>query len=810
MKKLSSIFTTLGSELLDREISVIPIKPKGKRPAIFNNKMNKWELLKGWNYYTKEFATEKEIEAWGEMPNPNIGVCLGKISNIIGLDFDYHEELHNELIESIPPSPLIKVGAKGSTHFYKYNDEKSRQWKHPKSKKIVVELLSTGKQTVIPPSIHPDGMEYKWTSPYYLDSIDFDMIPDLPKDIEERFNKIIGIKKISSNSSNVLKDTDVSIETINRALLCINADLNYIDWLRVGLALHSWSNGSQEGFKIWNEWSKTGEKYNEDEMSNKWSSFGKNSGITIASFFYIAKESGFKFNKKDFNEISTENEEDYEYLINDIEEKITSKSSDLPLKDILSELDLLKLQIANLVKRSKRESLKEYFKTIVQNHFKEMTPMLSSTWRKEISTCINDAGEKDQKYIISYEDHIDFIISLKEINELKRDILSDEVITQTPQDYIIPALNKLDYIKGHALTYETKDGGICNPSAFEPYLERYKCDELVPELLLDIPNWDKIDRLKEIFIDTVTFHNIKPKYAYELFCEWGANIFRRLNDPYFQPICPLLVGSQGCGKDQLILSLVGGLNFYFKNLDLGGFQLDEAELMLHTALVFNLSEFERAQKHSAQLKNLITTPFTNKRLKYDKKDQMRYVRASFIASSNSPSALQDVTGERRIWLFDCKFVGFEMEKHPSGRLIGNGKIVKDYPGLFNRKNKHKERLQILAQFKYLFEDGFKASESAKITMREYVDSQTPVNPEIAILEDFDNEIRRKKIEADKIGEGNENLYFKETIQEVLRDITYKHESITSENYLLKLLAKHQRKYRKRVNNKYVYISPLLI
>ena len=60
------------------------------------------------------------------------------------------------------------------------------------------------------------------------------------------------------------------------------------------MALHDHFGGSDAGLAMWDEWSKTGSKYVVGECKSKWRSFGRVSGIRIATLFYIAREHGYK------------------------------------------------------------------------------------------------------------------------------------------------------------------------------------------------------------------------------------------------------------------------------------------------------------------------------------------------------------------------------------------------------------------------------------------------------------------------------------------------------------------------------------
>ena len=46
----------------------------------------------------------------------------------------------------------------------------------------------------------------------------------------------------------------------------------YQRWIRLGMALHHATDGSAEGFELWDQWSRKGRKYDGNTYA-KWSSF---------------------------------------------------------------------------------------------------------------------------------------------------------------------------------------------------------------------------------------------------------------------------------------------------------------------------------------------------------------------------------------------------------------------------------------------------------------------------------------------------------------------------------------------------------
>lgn len=95
----------------------------------------------------------------------NVGLLLGSLSGgLIDVDIDCPEAL---AIASkiLPPTDMVS-GRAGSqrSHYWYVTDGKTSKFKDPNKTKnsMLIELRSTGCQTVVPPSIHPNGEEIVW------------------------------------------------------------------------------------------------------------------------------------------------------------------------------------------------------------------------------------------------------------------------------------------------------------------------------------------------------------------------------------------------------------------------------------------------------------------------------------------------------------------------------------------------------------------------------------------------------------------------------------------------------------------------
>tara|TARA_R110000868_G_scaffold95522_4_gene262660 strand:+ start:1489 stop:3738 length:2250 start_codon:yes stop_codon:yes gene_type:complete len=181
-------FITTATRLVERGYSVIPIMPGEKRPGEF--KGNQWIGMNQWQRFCDKSPTKFQLDIWAKWPEPSICLALGRASNVTAIDFDYGSpEVRAALEACLPPSPVKKMGAKGYTAMYRGFAVVSK--KYLLDGVSVIEVLAHGKQTVLPPSIHPEGMSYHWLTPDTLESLTASELPELPHDIHDRIAKAL-------------------------------------------------------------------------------------------------------------------------------------------------------------------------------------------------------------------------------------------------------------------------------------------------------------------------------------------------------------------------------------------------------------------------------------------------------------------------------------------------------------------------------------------------------------------------------------------------------------------------------------------
>jgi putative DNA primase/helicase len=140
------IFGMLAPLYYSQGMPVIPLRYHDKKP-----------LPDDWSRFHNMLPDEEQQRYWiSEFPYSNIGIVLGEQSGMCMLDIDTQDENLIKLIQGlIPPSPWHKIGRKGLTLAFRFNNLRTFRIRTEAGESIV-ELLSSRTQTVLPPSIHPD------------------------------------------------------------------------------------------------------------------------------------------------------------------------------------------------------------------------------------------------------------------------------------------------------------------------------------------------------------------------------------------------------------------------------------------------------------------------------------------------------------------------------------------------------------------------------------------------------------------------------------------------------------------------------
>lgn len=184
-----STFAQYAWQYLERGISVVPIAPGSKKPGVYD-RASGWRGMSDWTRFATRMPTELEIEYWSTFPDAGIGIVLGPISKLVGIDRDYDTDGTDALDALIPYTPFKKKGEKGYTAFFQFNGERSCSFNINGVR--VMDVLAEGRQTVVPPTMHPTGCAYVWTGELPLTDIDSPLdLPKLPDDFIAQVEKVI-------------------------------------------------------------------------------------------------------------------------------------------------------------------------------------------------------------------------------------------------------------------------------------------------------------------------------------------------------------------------------------------------------------------------------------------------------------------------------------------------------------------------------------------------------------------------------------------------------------------------------------------
>lgn len=155
---------------------------------------------KGWalsgistNYHGESIHLE-EMERHAkslEEKGSNISLILGRASGVIALDLDCDKpEVLEKIQHLLPLSPVEKRGSKGYTRFFRYTGEHTDVLKF--NGEVVLEVLSDNKKTTLPPSRHPNGANYVWTSDKELLDVKPQDLPVFPPYLIAELSRILG------------------------------------------------------------------------------------------------------------------------------------------------------------------------------------------------------------------------------------------------------------------------------------------------------------------------------------------------------------------------------------------------------------------------------------------------------------------------------------------------------------------------------------------------------------------------------------------------------------------------------------------
>ena len=172
---MEPLFGKVAKCYYDAGLPVIPLLYHDKRPVI-----------NGWQLFGSQLVDQETFSGWlKSYPHYNMGLVMGPQSGLVAVDIDTTDEtIINSITSALPESDWVRIGQKGMVLLYKHSKTIRSKRIKDEHGNTIVEVLSTGTQIVLPPSIHP-----KTKKPYVANKDILDALPNLkpmPEDFEDR------------------------------------------------------------------------------------------------------------------------------------------------------------------------------------------------------------------------------------------------------------------------------------------------------------------------------------------------------------------------------------------------------------------------------------------------------------------------------------------------------------------------------------------------------------------------------------------------------------------------------------------------
>lgn len=190
---MTSPYALVGAQLIDLGYCALPVMPGTKAPGEFIG--GRWGRMKSWTErYRVNHPSSSQVTSWSNLPDAGVCVLTGRTSlGLTGVDIDC-DEIVEVVRGALPDTPCIKTGMKGETLLFRSNLPNTaldRDLPDGRCERLI-DILSDGRQTLLPPTIHPDTLRpYRWTGLSPLEDVRPEDLPWLEDDTIETLETIL-------------------------------------------------------------------------------------------------------------------------------------------------------------------------------------------------------------------------------------------------------------------------------------------------------------------------------------------------------------------------------------------------------------------------------------------------------------------------------------------------------------------------------------------------------------------------------------------------------------------------------------------
>lgn len=155
--------------------------------------------------YAHRLPIETELNFFNTyFAHHNIALMMGPINKLLCIDIDTNDPEVSDMVLDTCGDTVSKFGSKGMTYIYKVDYIPKNMMFVSKEHGCMLEFLCNGRFTVIPPSKHPNGLNYEWTSEKdLLES--YDHLPSIDKKSLEKIEAYMRSKHDCMELKELLK-----------------------------------------------------------------------------------------------------------------------------------------------------------------------------------------------------------------------------------------------------------------------------------------------------------------------------------------------------------------------------------------------------------------------------------------------------------------------------------------------------------------------------------------------------------------------------------------------------------------------------
>lgn len=608
-----------------------------------------------------EFADE----AWTALRDLLPGIDLGDLPTVISGSGG--ESRHVYFVSDRPFFGKLLAVSEGK-HRRKRLDEKTGQQKDVWSNDWEIELYGTGKQVVLPPSIHPDtGKPYRWDREFDLDMLSMGIGPSIPSATIEA----LGAATYTTYEFESREPLDFKPGQLERELdeLAIS-DFHYDDWIRLGQALHHQFGGADEGWSLWLKHTRRSKKYDGDDrtMRKKWQSFGRYRGkpVTMGTVRHWVQEARSA------------------QLIESLDDLFDDEGDDLDLDDLLGDGGSSESPVPNVDFGERLPATVALGAGGIQNAL-----VYDSEWKSYLA--LNDKGEiisnlHNVRQIIRNDPRLRGVIGYN-MHKMR------SVIRRPPHEYVLrkpgpKPLVKLegwiwdvpDEINGRV---DSDDGAHRNavraiieaPRRQGGYGLKVSDRDMKAAWSLTAHEnafhpvrgylnslcWDGSPRIERLFIDYLGTPDDSYHRATAMMTLLGA-VARVFNPGCKFDYVPVIEGRQGVRKSTFVKTLAVQ-ECWFGELE-GDFHDTKAMVeLMEGSWILELPELQGFSKAEITTVKAFVTRTTDKCRRAFGESVGEFARQSIIiGTTNDKEYLRDTTGGRRFWPIECRVDEIDIER----------------------------------------------------------------------------------------------------------------------------------------------------